>query len=583
MVTDKNKTVKRCPQCNRLEAEDTLTFCRVDGSPLTNEARYTSEELGTIRLGSAPVSDEKKTSFLPQPVTTNSVSDTTAQSTPQPTAKARPITRELPKHKKRLAFMAIGVLLILALVSSAYVYLKTKNRVPIQSIAVMPFVNESGNADVDYLSDGMTETLISSLSQLTNLNVKARSSVFAYKGKETRPQTIGKELNVQAILNGRFAQRGDQLTLTLELVDAQTENVIWSEQYNRPQADLVKLQTDIARDVSSKLRTKLSGEDEQKLAKTYTRNPEAYKLYLQGRFYWGKREEKDLKTAIDYFNQAIVLDANYALAYAGLADSYALLASFNFLPPTEAIPKARGFALKSLSLDGSLAEPHTTLGLALLQFDFDFVGAELEYKRALELNPNYATAHQWYGELLTCAGRFDEAGTEFRRALELEPLSLPINWDYGRFFYHSRRFDEAITQHKKTIELDPGFARAHRTLVEVYRFKKDYPNAIEEMARYFEVRGQPENATLVRDTFAKGGWTAYLQLAVAADSPLKERNWVKAKAYLELGDKDKAMDELSAGYEAHESTLSWIKVEPQLDPLRSDPRFQELMHKMRLP
>jgi tetratricopeptide (TPR) repeat protein len=165
----------------------------------------------------------------------------------------------------------------------------------------------------------------------------------------------------------------------------------------------------------------------------------------------------------------------------------------------------------------------------------------------------------------------------------LEPLSLPINWDYGRFFYHSRRFDEAITQHKKTIELDPGFARAHRTLVEVYRFKKDYPNAIEEMARYFEVRGQPENATLVRETFAKGGWTAYLQLVMAADSPLKERNWVKAKAYLELGDKDNAMDELSTGYEAHESTLSWIKVEPQLDPLRSDPRFQELMHKMRLP
>lgn len=407
--------------------------------------------------------------------------------------------------------------------------------------------------------------------------------MFRYKGKETSPQTIGKELNVQAILNGRFTQRGEQLTLTLELVDAQTENVIWSEQYNRPQADLVKLQTDIARDVSSKLMTKLSRVDEQKLTKTYTRNPEAYKFYLQGRFYWGKREEKDLKTGIDYFNQAIALDANYALAYAGLADSYALMASFNFLSPTDAIPKARGFALKSLSLDDSLAEPHTTLGLALLQFDFDFAGAELEYKRALELNPTYATAHQWYGELLTCAGRFEEAGTEFRRALELEPLSLPINWDYGRFFYNSRQFDEAITQHQKAIQLDPGFARGRRTLVEVYRFKKDYSAAIEEMARYFEVRGQPENASLVRNTFAKGGWPAYLQLVVGEDSPLKERNWVRAKAFLELGDKDKAIDELNKAYETHESTLSWLKVEPQFDRLRSNPRFQELMHKMRFP
>lgn len=575
--------MKRCPQCNRLEPDDTLAFCRVDGSPLAAVTPTASEELGTVRLGAAPVSGEMKTSVLPQAVTNDGINAAPAQIDVLPVQKSQPLTGELVRPKKRLVIAGLVILIFAVIAICAYFLFKKKTQTPIQSIAVMPFVNESGNADVDYLSDGMTETLISSLSQLTDLNVKARSSVFRYKGKQTNPQTVGKELNVQAILNGRFAQRGDQLTLTLELVDAQTENVIWSEQYNRPQADLVKLQTDIAHDVSNKLRTKLSGTDEQKLAKTYTKNPEAYKLYLQGRFYWGKREEKDLKTAIDFFNRAIALDPNYALAYTGLADSYVLMSSFSFMAPTEAIPKARGYALKALSLDDTLAEPHTTLGLALVQFDYDFHGAEREYKRALELNPNYATAHQWYGELLACEGRFEESSAEYQRALVLEPLSLPVNWDYGRLLYFERKFDEAIAQHKKTIDLDPGFARARRTLAEVYRYKKDYTAAAEEMAKYFEVRGQPENAALVRQTFANGGWTAFLQLVVDENSPMKDRNWYRAKAYLELGDKEKALLELEQGYQNHESTLAWLKVELQFDPLRSDPQFQELMRRMRFP
>jgi tetratricopeptide (TPR) repeat protein len=199
------------------------------------------------------------------------------------------------------------------------------------------------------------------------------------------------------------------------------------------------------------------------------------------------------------------------------------------------------------------------------------------------LNPNYATAHQWYGELLSLEGRFDEAFAELHRALDLEPLSLPINWDYGRLLYNSRKFDEALAQLKKTIDLDPGFARAHRSTVEVYRVKKDYPNAIEEMSKYLELRGQSDNATLVRETFAKGGWTAYLQLVVADDSPLKERNGTKARAYTELGDLDKAFEQLNAAYDIHESTTTWVKVEPLFDALRSDPRYQELLQKIRIP
>ena len=576
--------MKRCPQCNRLEPDDTLGYCRADGTALIGDSGPVSTEAGTVKLGSAAVSSEIHTSVLPQTTTDAGFSRSTARTTILPTPLPPENTRELSKAKRRKAIITMAAIIAVALIASLYHYWPPgKSTSQIESIAVMPFLNESGNPELEYLSDGMTETLISSLSQLPNLNVKARSSVFRYKGKDTNPQMLGKELNVQAILNGRVVQRGDQLTLSLELIDAQTENVIWSDKYDRKQTDLVALQNEVARDVSSKLRTKLSGTDEQRLVKTYTANPEAYRLYLQGRFFWDKREEKDIRKAIECFSQASALDPNYALAYAGIADSYALLSGFAFTPPTEGIPKAREFANKALSLDPTLAEPRATLGLTLFQFDYDLAGAEREYKRAIELNPNYATAHQWYGEMLSCAGRFDEAAAEFRHALEIEPLSLPINWDYGRFFYNSRRFDEALAQHKKTIELDPGFARAHRTLAEVYRVKGDFTNAIEEQARYFELRGQPQNAALLRETFAKRGWNGFLRLVIAENSPLNERNWFRAKAYVELGEKDKALAELNEAYATHEATLTWLNVEPQWDPLRSDPHFRELLKKMGFP
>ncbi|HEX6729457.1 MAG TPA: tetratricopeptide repeat protein [Pyrinomonadaceae bacterium] len=573
--------MKRCAQCNRVETDDALVFCRTDGTALVSEPVPVPSEAGTAKFGSAAT--EIATSILPNATRAN-VSRSTGPTTVLIPPTTSTGTRELLKPRNWIA-IAFVLLVAAAISLGGYFYFTSRKQATIQSIAVMPFVNESGNPAVEYLSDGMTETLIASLSQLPNLSVKARSSVFRYKGKETSPQAIGNELNVQAILNGRFAQRGNELTLTLELVNAQTENVIWSEQYNRQQADLVKLQTDIARDVSSKLKNKLSGADEQKLTKTYTTNSEAYKLYLQGRFYWNKREEKDFRKALEFYDQAIALDRNYVLAYAGLADTYALLATFGFMPPTEGVPKAREFARQALALDQSMAEPHTTLAYMSISYDYDFAEAEREFKRAIELNPNYATARQWYAELLTYAGRFDEAGAEFRRALEIEPVSIPINWDYGRFLYHARRFDESVAQHKKTIELDPSFARAHRTLSEVYRIKGDYANAVEERARFFDLIGQPQSGALVRDTFWKGGWVGYLRLVTSENSALREgnNNWVLAKAFVDLGQKDKAITELNKAYEKRLSSLCWLKIEPLMDPLRSDPRYQELLNRMRFP
>ncbi len=573
--------MKRCPSCNRVESDDALAFCRVDGAVLVNDSSPLGNEAGTARRVGAPTASEIETSLLPH-MTDAATGRDTAPPAALPLEQPAGATRKLSRPNRRLIMVACVLLLAAALAVAGYFYVTRRESKSIQSIAVMPFANEGGDADAEYLSDGMTETLISSLSQLPNLNVKARSSVFRYKGKDTDAKTIGRELGVQAVLNGRINQRGDQLTLTLELVDAQTGNVLWSEQYNRKQADLVTLQSEIARDVSSKLKAKLLGADEAKLVKTYTTNPEAYRLYLQGRFYWNKREEKDFRKAVEYFNQATALDPNYALAYAGLADAYAMLSSFGFMPPTETIPKARKFARQALSLDDSLAEPHATLGYVSLVYDYDFAGAELEFKRAIELNPNYAMAHQWYGELHTDAGRFDEAAAEYQRALQIEPLSLPVNWEYGRSLYLGRRYDESLAQHRKTIELDPAFARAHKTLAEVYRVKGNYANAAEERAEFFDLVGQPQNGALIRATFAKEGWLGFMRLVVADNSPLKDNNnnWATAKAYLDLGEKDKAFAELNKAYANRLSSLCWLKVEPQLDPLRSDPRFQELLKKV---
>src|SRR5438445_1620691 len=438
--------MKRCPACKRVESDDTLAFCRADGTPLVIDSNSLGAEIGTVKFASAPVASEIETSVLPHPTTNADMSRDTGSTTvldhrQQTISK----TRELSKPNRARAILFVGATaLIIAIAASAYFYLSRKSNAVIQSVAVLPFVNESGNADVEYLSDGMTESLISSLSQIPKLNVKARSSVFRYKGKDTNAQTIGKELNVQAILNGRVVQRGQDLILDVELVDAATENVLWKQTYNKTMTNLVALQNDIARDVADKLKVRLSGADEQKLAKNYTDNPEAYQLYLKGRFYWNKRTPQDIQKSIEYFDQAITLDPNYALAHAGLADAYALLPVYGNLPAGESLPKAREAALKALSLDDRLAEAHTALGDVLNYYEYDFAGAEREYKRAIELNPNYATAHQWYGELLTHLGRHEESLAEMRRALQIDPLSLIINRAYGESYLFARRYDEAI-------------------------------------------------------------------------------------------------------------------------------------------
>jgi len=366
---------------------------------------------------------------------TQLINATTTDKTPHAVSSAEYITSEIKQHKRGFAIGLI-ILLLATIGVGSWFYVNRDssnypNAAPIESIAVMPFVNASGNSDMEYLSDGMTESLITSLSQLPKLNVKARSSVFHYKGKEIKPNKVGQELSVQAILTGRVVQRGEQLTLSLELVDTKTENVLWSEQYNRKQTDLVSLQNEIVRDVSNKLRTKLSGSDEQRLTKNYTENTEAYQLYLKGRYQLNKRTEEDFKRGIEFFKQAIEQDPNYALAYAGLAEAYNQMGLWTTLPPSESFPKAKAAAERALQLDDTLAEAHTALAFTKFQYEWDFTGAERESQRAISLNPSYAAARELHGYQMYLANphRFDEAIRELKTAQEIDPLSLSVGFN----------------------------------------------------------------------------------------------------------------------------------------------------------
>ena len=451
----------------------------------------------------------------------------------------------------------------------------------------MPFVNESGNADTEYLSDGMTETLIGSLSQVPNLNVKARSSVFRYKGKDTNAQTIGKELNVQAVLNGRVIQRGDALTLSLELVDAATENVIWSETYNRKQSELVSLQSEIARDVSGKLKAKLSGADEQKVTKNYTANAEAYQLYLKGKFSWNKRTGDALKQAAEFYRQAIELDPNYALAYSGLAETYVLFSSYDVALATDSMPQAKAAALRALEIDEQLAEAHTALGFYLSNYEWDRVNSEKEYRRAIELKPNYATAHHWFGADLSNIKRFDESILEMRRAEELDPLSLIIGTNLGDILREARRYDEAIAQYKRTLVRNPDFASAHEAMSRAYGAKRMFAEAVAAARRAVELNPSSSRKAYLALWLARSGRRDEATKILGELKQLATQSYVAgdnfALIYVGLGEKEEALSWLEKHMESRAETASVYAVAPEYDELRSKPRFKAMLKRMNLP
>jgi TolB-like protein/class 3 adenylate cyclase/Tfp pilus assembly protein PilF len=459
----------------------------------------------------------------------------------------------------------------------------------ITSIAVLPFVNESKIADMEYLSDGMAESLINSLSKLQEVTVKARSSVFRYKGKDIDPQKIGDELSVEAILNGSVAQRGDDIILNLELVDVRTGNQIWGEQYNRKTTDLLVLQRDIAHDVSNKLQSKLSGADEQRVTKSYTENFQAYQLYLQGRYHWNKRTKESLQRAVDYFNQALQHDANYALAYLGLADCYAVFDNYDVAPPNEAFTKSRIAAQKALEIDPTLGEAYATLGSVKLSYDWDFQGAERDYQKAISLVPNYATAHQWYAEFLRMMGRFNEAIASVSRAKELDPVSLIINKSIGTTLFFARRWDDAIVQYRKTLEIDPTFSPPYTELGWCYTMKEMYSEAIIEHQKAINLsKGGNFQLASLAYTYAKSGNEREARKILMHLKERSKSNYVDASyiasIHYGLRETDQAFSYLDKAYREKSTDLLYIKVDPAYDnTFRSDPRYRELVRKIGLP
>ena len=581
--------MKRCPQCNRVENDEALKFCRVDGATLVSESASLGSESGTAQLGSGANVSEVHTSILPHR-TSAGISRATGPTSTLPPTPTPATTGALTKPKSRKVIVsALVVTALFAAVTAIVVnsYLSRKSGTAIESIAVMPFVNESGNQDVEYLTDGMTETLIKSLSSLPNLNVKPRSSVFRYKGKDTNLQTIAKELNVQAVLNGRVVQRGDQLTVSLELIDAQKESVIWTEKYERVTSDLVSLQSEIARDVSAKLKTKLSGAEETQVTKTATSDPTAYQAYLKGRYYWNRRTSENIKRATEQFKLAIERDPNYALAYAGLADCFALLPEYAGTPVSEIAPQAKAFAERAIAIDNQLAEPRATLGIIAHKL-WQWAEAEKEFKRAIEINPNYATAYHWYSILLKDLGRNDESVTMIKRAAELDPLSGAIGCNISMMYQLQNNHEASVQNSLKLIELDPNFGRAYEYLGLSYLKLGRNAEAVKALEKAVELTGR-QNVVLSELGFVYGA-TGKRAEAISVLHELEAKYARKeasghelAAVYSGLGEKDKAFEWLEKDFQARDGRLTTFRWENQFEPLRDDPRFKNLLKRMGLP
>jgi len=455
----------------------------------------------------------------------------------------------------------------------------TSSNAPIKTVAVLPFKPLVEVSRDEALEMGMADTLISRLGNNKEIIVRPLSSVRRYGNLEQDALVAGRELGVDSVLDGSIQRRGDNIRVNARLIKVADGTSLWTGTFEEKFTDIFVVQDMISQKVAASLLLQLGGDEQKRLYKRYTENVEAYQFYLRGRFHWNKRNPQDLLKSIEYFEQAIALDSDYALAYTGLADTYSLLANAG-APPRELIPKAREAVLKALSIDNNLAEAHSALGQILIYYDYDYAGAEREHKRAIELNPNYATAHQWYSELLTALGRHEEALAEMRQALEIEPFSLIINRQYGVSLLFARKYDDGLAQLKRTIELDANFALAHSSISMAYRFKGDYASSIEEFARYLELIGENQSAALIRQSFADSGWQGFLRAMIGEHRPLNLTPYNVAIFYAALGEKDKAFGELNRAYQNRETVLGLLKVDPRLDSLRDDSRFAALIKRM---
>ena len=465
---------------------------------------------------------------------------------------------------------------------------RRRSRRMINSLAVLPFSSVSADSNAGFLSDGITESIINNLSRLPRLRVMARSTVYRYKGHMVDAQVVGRELDVRAVLTGRVVLAADRLLVKVELVDADDGSQLWGEQFSRPLADVFVIEEQISHDISTQLRLRLTGDERKQLARRHTKNSDAYQAYLKGRYYWNQRTAPGLKKAIECFEQAIAFDANYALAYAGLADSYSLLGIYSAIPPRSAMPKTRTAALRALEIDDTLAEAHTALAGAYAFFDWDWAGAEREFLRAIQLNPASALAHHWYASVyLTAMGRFDEALAEEQRAKEIEPLSLVINTHLGWICYHARKYEQAIAFYNQALELDENFISANFYQGLAYLQQGRFDEGIGSLDKAVRLSGRgPMIVGVLGYAYARAGDGEGARRVLAELREQSGRGYISpfyyALIHTGLGETSEALDWMERTWEERFCWLVWLRTEPMLDPLREDPRFADLLRRVNL-
>jgi TolB-like protein/DNA-binding winged helix-turn-helix (wHTH) protein/Flp pilus assembly protein TadD len=500
---------------------------------------------------------------------------------------------QLPEHRRwsrswRTTVLAMALVLLVAALATWKVLSRSHPSPVIRSIAVLPMESLSNDASQDYFADGMTDELISDLGQISALRVISRTSVMTYKHARKALPQIARELDVDAVVEGTVFHSGNHMRITVQLIDGATDRHLWSRSYEHESRDALALQNEVARAIADQIQIKLNPLERSALRNVRVVNPEAYEFYLKGRYFWNKRTADGLKVALGYFNQAIDADPNYVQAYSGLADTYALLADWEYgvMTPKDALPRAKAAAIKALELDGSLAEAHNSLAFCLDVFDWNLDDAGKEFRRAIELNPGYAAAHQWYAAHLIVLGRNDEAIAELRKAVSLDPLSLIIRADLAEFLLIAHSYDESIQESRKAIELDPDFALAHNQLGQAYLQKHMNDEAIAELRIAVRLSGNSPTcmANLARAYIASGNRGEALKLL----SDLQQRSSAGrshaseiAMIYVALGDADQAMSWLEKGYDERFNPSALVR--PGFDPLRTDPRFKDLMRRIGIP